>query len=367
MAARVVKEVELGFVEEAEDPEQLTSPHFPSKVGGKPAWLDNVRLPRPEDTECGACRKPMTFLLQVYAPVPVDDSVAPEGAEYHRTMFVFMCRDPGCHSVGVSKSFKVLQCQLDEVVDSTSCLNEDGLCADVSNLSLSADKTKCDGSMPTLNGLGSDHNSTGSEHDPATPGPSESKTTDSHASDDALQISSNSQTPSPIPNSQSHLCIVCGCSESKRCGRCMQAHYCSKEHQTLDWKAGHKRFCEDLANSKLMLGDLNYDPSSSVVLPEYEIVTELEPELTSHGNREQERSEEERMADYYKYIESGKCGVGKGGEMSAKALKDAATSEHKMDKQFQAFKKRVAIEPEQVRKEGERERGKERMGGGERD
>ena len=155
MTARVVKEVELGFVEEAEDPEQLTSPHFPSKVGGKPAWLDNIRLPRPEDTECGTCRKPMTFLLQVYAPVPVNDSAAPEGAEYHRTMFVFMCRNPGCHGIGVSKSFKVLRCQLDEVVDSTSCPTEVGLCADISNLLLSTEKTKGDDPIPTLNDLGS--------------------------------------------------------------------------------------------------------------------------------------------------------------------------------------------------------------------
>jgi hypothetical protein len=63
------------------------------------------------------------------------------------------------------------------------------------------------------------------------------------------------------------------------------------------------------------------------------------------------------------YIESGKCGAGKGGEMSAKALKDAAKSEHKMDKQFRAFKKRVTIEPEQVMKGKRRER--EGPGGGE--
>ena len=115
----------------------------------------------------------------------------------------------------------------------------------------------------------------------------------------------------------------------------MQAHYCSKEHQTLDWKARHKHFCEDLANGKLTLGDLNYDPSSGIVLPEYEIVMELELDLTSHGNGEQEWSEEERMADFYKYVESGKCGVGKRGEMSAKSLKDAAKSEHKWTSSFE--------------------------------
>ena len=350
MAARVVKEVELGFVEKAEDPELLTSPHFPSKVGGKPAWLDRIRLPRPEDIACSACRKPMTFLLQIYAPIPMDES-APEGAEYHRTLFVFMCRDPGCHGVGVSKSFRVLRCQLDEVVDSPRC-HDENLCADVSNLSLSADETKGAVPMPTLNSLGSDYSSMMNDRDPVTTKPSESRTVNL-TSIDTQEVSSDSQSPNPI-SLQPHLCIVCGCSAPKRCGRCIQAHYCSKEHQTLDWKAGHKRFCEDLASRMLTLGDLDYNPSGGVVLPEYEIVTELEPDLTTHGNGEQERSEEERMADYYEFIKSGKCGAA-GGELKAKALKDAATSEHKMDKHFRVFKKRVAIEPEQVRKgkEGE--------------
>ena len=67
-----------------------------------------------------------------------------------------------------------------------------------------------------------------------------------------------------------------------------------------------------------MLSDLIYNPSSGVVLTKYEIVTELEPDLSCHGNGEEERSEEERTADYYKYIKSGKCGEGKGGELVQK-------------------------------------------------
>ena len=331
MAARVVKEVEVGFVEIPEDLQLLTSPHFPSKVGGKPAWLDRVHLPSPEDIACGSCRKPMTFLLQIYAPVPVDES-DPEGAEYHRTLFVFMCRDASCHSVGAYKSFKVLRCQLDEknhaTVDNVNCSNED-LCPDVSGLSLSTAETRDDGA------LRSDSNSIAGEHNQVTSEPCESRTTNL-TRNDAQQNSSNSQSDISPP----HLCIVCECVGPNRCGRCTQAHYCSKEHQTHDWKAGHKRFCEDLASGKLTMGDLSYNPSSGVVLPEYKIVTELELDLTSHGNGERKRSEEERMADYYKFIKSGKCG---GGELSAKALKDAAMSEHKTDKQFRAFKKRVAI------------------------
>ena len=227
---------------------------------------------------------------------------------------------------------------------------DENLCADVSSLSLNTDETKGGGSTPACNGLGStDLSSMTSSCDPAT---SESMTVNSTRTDTQLVSSdsqlvwnntqqdlSDSQPPNPTSLQSHHLCIVCGCSGPKRCGRCTQAHYCSKEHQTLDWRAGYKHFCEDLVSGKSTLSDLNYNPGSGVALPEYEIVTELEPDLSCHGNGEQERSEEERMADYYKYIKSGKCGEGKEREMSAKALKDAATSEHKIDKQFRAFKK----------------------------
>lgn len=43
--------------------------------------------------------------------------------------------------------------------------------------------------------------------------------------------------------SGAHLCRVCGCLGPKTCSRCHKAHYCSKEHQTLDWRLGHKQAC----------------------------------------------------------------------------------------------------------------------------
>lgn len=57
-------EVVLGFLEEAE-PWRLQSPQFPSKVGGKPAWLSQRGLPSLPGLECEICRLPMAFLLQV--------------------------------------------------------------------------------------------------------------------------------------------------------------------------------------------------------------------------------------------------------------------------------------------------------------
>lgn len=57
-------EVVLGFLEDAE-PWRLLSPQFPSKVGGKPAWLSFRGLPKLPELECELCHLPMVFLLQV--------------------------------------------------------------------------------------------------------------------------------------------------------------------------------------------------------------------------------------------------------------------------------------------------------------
>ncbi|KAG2454853.1 hypothetical protein HYH02_000685 [Chlamydomonas schloesseri] len=75
----------LGFVEEPEKPLLLLRHRFPSKVGGRPAWLDPVRLPSRDMLTCKASGKPLDFLLQVYAPV---DANPEEG--FHRALFLFI-------------------------------------------------------------------------------------------------------------------------------------------------------------------------------------------------------------------------------------------------------------------------------------
>lgn len=66
-AEKFSAEVVLGFLEEAER-WRLLSPQFPSKVGGKPAWLSLRGLPELAQLECEICRLPLVFLLQVRAP-----------------------------------------------------------------------------------------------------------------------------------------------------------------------------------------------------------------------------------------------------------------------------------------------------------
>lgn len=111
MAANTVKEsktnreVVLGFLEEAES-WQLLSNQFPSKVGGRPAWLSQADLPTVSELQCEKCKLPTVFLLQVYAPITEYDR------SFHRTLFVFCCKTPACYTRNDNTCFKVYRCQL---------------------------------------------------------------------------------------------------------------------------------------------------------------------------------------------------------------------------------------------------------------
>merc|ERR1712070_178139 len=61
------------------------------KVGGKPVWLNPENLPNPTETLiCKSCRKPMVFLLQLYAPINDIPSA------FHRALYLYCCRSLAC-------------------------------------------------------------------------------------------------------------------------------------------------------------------------------------------------------------------------------------------------------------------------------
>ena len=61
----------LGFVEPPRKRGDLLRHRFPSKVGGRPAWLDPLHLPTEEQLTCRVTGKPLDFLLQVPAAPPL--------------------------------------------------------------------------------------------------------------------------------------------------------------------------------------------------------------------------------------------------------------------------------------------------------
>lgn len=97
-------DVDLGFVEESED-YLLTNTYFPSKVGGRPAWLDLENLPQPDELKCASCKEPCIFLCQMYASLDEPDT-------FHRTIYVFMCKNPGCCQANRNDNFIVFRNQL---------------------------------------------------------------------------------------------------------------------------------------------------------------------------------------------------------------------------------------------------------------
>jgi pre-rRNA-processing protein TSR4 len=105
---RCAKEIDLGFLIEDTPSWKLEGRFFPSKLGGKPAWLALGKPPSLAQLSCGTCKKPMSFLLQIYAPIEAGDDDQEKVDTFHRSLFVFLCRSALCSEGNVA----VFRCQL---------------------------------------------------------------------------------------------------------------------------------------------------------------------------------------------------------------------------------------------------------------
>ena len=98
--------VQLGFVSDSRNLMFIDSNWEKwdgGKVGGKPSWLDPIRIPHHADLQCKSCNSPMIFLLQIYCPL---DEVE---RAFHRALYVFVCKKKSCVDKGSVKCFR---CQL---------------------------------------------------------------------------------------------------------------------------------------------------------------------------------------------------------------------------------------------------------------
>ncbi|KAJ8686696.1 hypothetical protein QAD02_022490 [Eretmocerus hayati] len=164
---------DIGFVEEC-DPWRLESRFFPSKVGGKPAWLSFKGVPDKEQLACDYCQDPCIFLCQVYAPYEESDDA------FHRTIYIFICKNPACCKENCNGNLKVIRSQLGRV----------------------------------------------NEFYPSDP-----------------PIEEENWRPDLCIEKWSKVCEVCGISSTSHCSKCKKVNYCCRTHQIWDWKKGHKQHC----------------------------------------------------------------------------------------------------------------------------
>jgi len=182
------KEVDLGFfngdfkpwgLEKDYDDFEVESRYFPSKVGGKPGWLDLQNLPTSSNLTCSQCSGQLTFLLQVYAP-------GSAARVFHRTIFVFICSNGSCWNPNSDQS---------ETRRVPVIVLRNQLCKE----------NRFYPSEPPEERFG--------------------------------------WREDILPQKYGSICPVCGCKGDKTCGRCHQVSYCSQIHQKLDWRKGHKQEC----------------------------------------------------------------------------------------------------------------------------
>ncbi|XP_033207717.1 programmed cell death protein 2 isoform X2 [Belonocnema kinseyi] len=100
--------VDIGFAEECES-WRLQSRFFRSKIGGNPAWLNLKTLPKNDQISCDYCKDPCIFLCQVYAPYEED------ARAFHRTLYIFICKNPNCCKTNKAGNLKVVRSQLERL------------------------------------------------------------------------------------------------------------------------------------------------------------------------------------------------------------------------------------------------------------
>ena len=175
--------VDLGFASPPSHPLRLSRAYFPSKVGGRPAWLNAEHPPSASALRCSACSSPLSFLLQLYCPVRSSPAL------FHRTLFLFICRRQQC-LLQHSAAHPAIQCWRSQ--------------------------------LPLQNA-----------HYPATPPPK-------------LGKRKWKEGDEPVEEELAagvHLCAVCGLRGGSVCSSCQSVWYCGKRCQKQDWKLGHKADC----------------------------------------------------------------------------------------------------------------------------
>lgn len=302
--------VGLGFVQPVEYPWKVLRQHFPSKVGGCPAWLAPINIPSGDQSTCGICDSPLQFLLQVYAPVDEQDDA------FHRTMYVFICPNLACLQQDQHHQSKHQQ---------PSSSSSEKICRSVKVFR---------SQLPRTNSFYSFNPPIGEDDLPSCEG--------------------------------SPLCTWCGTWKGlKACAACKQARYCSRNHQVEHWRGGHSGFCRQVQAARKESGvndsvsnkqdDANdfsaaaIGPVSDKLWPELELLVDEEDNyaadvdgtMVSLNNESLSRSKAHvLLEDYERRRKDGE-------EFTATDMQDVQEASQELQ-QWATFQARIARAPAQV-------------------
>ncbi|CAO3623700.1 unnamed protein product [Cunninghamella blakesleeana] len=270
---------QLGYAEEPEFP--LTADSFPSKSGGKPAWLNPEKVLSINDVTCGLCEQPMVLLVQLYTP----EDFPPEA--FHRTIYVFCCKNGSCVKQDWKKCFKVFRSQL-----------------------------------PKENGY-------------YPPPPEEDE------EEEDIEFTPKSYKPPT-------LCVICGIEGTKACGQCKSTHYCSKEHQMVDWNMClHKQYCKKIKDMNSQEKEQVEQLRQKRIFQEMEIVSEPE------GRGEDGEEEDAQLAHTLANSKNEEDDQHGNNDPTEKALvpvgeEHEEDTEVAVDDTFLKFQLRIQLYPEQI-------------------
>lgn len=291
-----VSKVDIGFVENCEK-WKLSSRFFPSKVGGKPAWLNLDNIPGKEDIECEYCKDPCIFLCQVYAPYE-DDPKA-----FHRTIFIFICKNSECCKLNKNGNLKALRSQLEKnnkFYPSEPPIESQEWRPDISNWIFHFHISHKIRYKDTF-------------------------------------LSVSIQYIHLVAESWIKSCQVCGLRAPSHCSKCKKVYYCCRQHQVYDWKHGHKNCCAIGINLE----------ENSFLLPEFEIITEADEYSDEFSDSDNEDDDDKKnIEEYEKLVINNEAGsLQNEKNIDSDLLKMSATVD---DETFFEFTNKVKKYPDQI-------------------
>ena len=95
--------------------------------------------------------------------------------------------------------------------------------------------------------------------------------------------------PGAVVPADSPACELCGLAAPNRCSKCRTVHYCSRDHQLVHWRLGHKVGCGAAATGQGVTSVMQGAVAAGCLFPELELVVETEPPLAERRALEEAR------------------------------------------------------------------------------